>query len=199
MSKLTHEQQVLVALAKEHAESRRPMKMMIVLAACNARSGIQQDAVLVALSSLKRRGLVVQHADRWEVSADGHMDARQLTTGSPLAKPATKPATKAADPLRSKVKIAVAPPAPAPAPTPAAPEVAGTGAGQPLPEITYPAQVERLGTPLFADLLERCAAMHLVLLAQAREARKAGDPSADRELAWLIETGEQLLQAGGGV
>lgn len=47
------------------------------------------------------------------------------------------------------------------------------------------------------DLLERCAAMHLTLLAQAREAAAAGEPGAESELAWLYETGEQLLAAGG--
>ncbi|QTP60910.1 hypothetical protein HNO53_20655 [Billgrantia antri] len=46
------------------------------------------------------------------------------------------------------------------------------------------------------DLLDRCAAMHLTLLAQARDAYIAGEPDSDRELSWLLETGEQLLEAG---
>lgn len=48
------------------------------------------------------------------------------------------------------------------------------------------------------DLLNRCAAMNATLLAQAEKSHATGDPDAWRDLAWLIETGKQLVAAGGG-
>ncbi|WP_193090842.1 hypothetical protein [Halomonas colorata] len=47
------------------------------------------------------------------------------------------------------------------------------------------------------DLLDRCAAMNATLLAQAEKAHAAGDTDAWRDLAWLIETGKQLVAVGG--
>ncbi|WP_027967302.1 hypothetical protein [Halomonas halocynthiae] len=61
----------------------------------------------------------------------------------------------------------------------------------------YSSTVERIGAPLPDELLNRCAAMNAVLLAQAEKAHSAGDPEAWRDLAWLIETGKQLVAAGG--
>ncbi|MBB3142803.1 hypothetical protein [Halomonas organivorans] len=85
---------------------------------------------------------------------------------------------------------------------PEAPEVAGDGAGQALPAIEYPASVERIhpeeGVTIPPELFNRCAAMHLTLLEQAREDYAQGNQDAGQELRWLIETGEQLLAAGGG-
>ncbi|RUR34495.1 hypothetical protein [Vreelandella nanhaiensis] len=47
------------------------------------------------------------------------------------------------------------------------------------------------------ELLDRCAAMNAALLAQAEKAHAAGDADAWRDLAWLIETGKQLVAVGG--
>lgn len=47
------------------------------------------------------------------------------------------------------------------------------------------------------DLLDRCAAMNATLLAQAEQAHAAGDIDAWRDLAWLMETGRQLVAIGG--
>lgn len=78
--------------------------------------------------------------------------------------------------------------------------ITGDGSSQALPPIDEPS-AERMATggtpPMSQALLERCAAMHLTLLAQAKAARDAGEPGAESELAWLMETGEQLLAAGG--
>lgn len=49
------------------------------------------------------------------------------------------------------------------------------------------------------DLLNRCAAMNVTLLAQAEKAHAAGDAAAWRDLAWLMETGRQLVALGGEV
>lgn len=57
-----------------------------------------------------------------------------------------------------------------------------------------------LGNPLISrDLLDRCAAMNATLLAQAEQAHAAGDTDAWRDLAWLMETGRQLVAIGGEV
>ncbi|MGO3056957.1 MAG: hypothetical protein ACTID3_08505 [Halomonas sp.] len=49
------------------------------------------------------------------------------------------------------------------------------------------------------DLLDRCAAMNAALLAQAEKAHAAGDTDAWRDLAWLMETGRQLVAIGGEI
>ncbi|KAA0014412.1 hypothetical protein F0A17_01820 [Billgrantia pellis] len=279
------ENATLMALAKEHAEARRPVTTLIVMAACNAKTSAQQDKTLVALASLKRQGLVVQHCDRWEVTADGHIAARQLMAQETLPQPgaepipmergfksrkvrdtirpmiggAPKPVTRSVPAPTIKESLSVAP-GPGPSSTacddqwqeeridvigqngptgehypandlneyPSDAEVEqffgwlescplGGGKSQPsdpFAEFTRPfdeadslfkaaqrdAVIHALGEAGLAvlqrDLLDRCAAMHLTLLAQAKAARDAGDPGAGRELAWLLETGEQLVAAG---
>ncbi len=52
-------------------------------------------------------------------------------------------------------------------------------------------------SPVTPELINRCATMHLVLLEQARLAYEQGQEGASQELAWLIETGNQLVAAGG--
>lgn len=263
MTELTYEQKVLIALAKEFAEARRPVRTLIVLAACNAKTGNQQDGVITALVALKRQSLVVQHEDSWSVTADGRKAAQHLDAGMPSSKPATpaepigsgfkqprkvrdtlrpmvggapRPVTRPADPLRDNVRIDVARRAPAPAVkesltvaqadperlctgceasegefhSPECPvvnaftagRISGNGSGQALPPLAGDLPLEATvslhhGYAIPRDLLERCAAMHLTLLAQAKAARDAGEPGAESELAWLMETGEQLLAAGG--
>lgn len=49
------------------------------------------------------------------------------------------------------------------------------------------------------ELLNRCATMNATLLAQAEQAYAAGDTDAWRDLAWLMETGRQLVAIGGEV
>lgn len=61
------------------------------------------------------------------------------------------------------------------------------------------ASIERIGAPLPDDLINRCAAMNAALLAQAESAHAAGDADAWRDLAWLMETGRQLVAVGGEV
>ncbi|MDY7116578.1 hypothetical protein RAN53_09465 [Halomonas sp. SSL-5] len=47
------------------------------------------------------------------------------------------------------------------------------------------------------ELLHRCAAMHSALFVEVKAAYDRGEAGAAEELAWLVETGEQLLAAGG--
>ncbi|MCE8042458.1 hypothetical protein HOP60_09860 [Halomonas daqingensis] len=245
------EQKVLIALAKEFAEARRPVRTLIVLAACNAKTGNQQDGVITALVALKREGLVAQVLDSWSVTADGQWLAKRLDSGSSASKPDVpaepiesgfKQPRKLRDTLRPMVGGAPrpvtrpieqtpAPKAPATVKTeqsPAQPachgceanegefhspecpvvnaftagRITGEGSGHALPPLAGDLPLEATvslhhGHAIPKDLLERCAAMHLTLLAQAREAAAAGEPGAESELAWLYETGEQLLAAGG--
>lgn len=202
--------QVLVALATEHAESRRPVATLIVMAACNAATAAQQDRTLVALASLKRQGLVAQHFDRWEVSPAGHGAARQLVAQQPAPAPTVEPVPmesgfkprRGRDTLRQTVGGAARPVTrPEPAPTVKESLLVAADHGPAGEHCGLPAEAPNH----FADasnmapaLLDRCAAMHLALLAQVRAAYEAGDSNADLELAWLLETGEQLLAAGGG-
>jgi len=58
-------------------------------------------------------------------------------------------------------------------------------------------RLERLGPPISLELLNRCAAMHLALLPEVQGAYERGEEGAAAELAWMIETGRQLLAAGG--
>lgn len=268
MTELTYEHKVLIALAKEFAEARRPVRTLIVLAACNAKTGNQQDGVISALVHLKRKGLVAQLLDSWSVTTDGRKAAHHLSARAPSSKPsapepppcrtemdsgfkrarkvrdtlrpmvggAPRPVTRPADPLRENVRIDAAQRAPAPAVkesltvaqadperlctgceasegefhSPECPvvnaftagRISGNGSGQALPPLAGDLPLEATVSPhhghaIPRDLLERCAAMHLTLLAQAREAAAAGEPGAESELAWLMETGEQLLAAGG--
>ncbi|NIC05241.1 hypothetical protein [Billgrantia bachuensis] len=251
MTDRTLEQKVLIALAKEFAEARRPVRTMIVLAACNAKTGNQQDGVITALVALKRQSLVVQHEDSWSVTADGRKAAQHLAAGLPPSNSASpaqpieagfKQPRKLRDTLRPmvggaprpvtrQVEQTPAPKAPATVKTeqsPAQPachgceanegefhspecpvvnaftagRITGEGSGQALPPLAGDLPLEATvslhhGHAIPKDLLERCAAMHLTLLAQAREAAAAGEPGAESELAWLYETGEQLLAAGG--
>lgn len=78
-------------------------------------------------------------------------------------------------------------------------EITGAGAGEALPEAAeYPATVERVGQPVTEDLIERCAVLVRRELAQATTRWDAGDHTVRDELAWLLETARQLMQAGAG-
>lgn len=251
MSLTKNEQHALLALVEEHDESPRPVSTLIVMAACNARAGHQQDAMLVALASLKRQELVDMRGDAWWPTWDGRRAARMIKTGTVPAAPAPEPLAEAPpvrprsrDTLRPRQTVAPkpmtrpAPTSPVASPAPEEPasgcrtplsagpreacggcgshagqhhdpecpaanaftagRIRGNGAGEALPPIEYPATVERLAPePLAPDLVNRCAAMQLALLADARQRYDQGDHEAAGEIRWLLETGEQLLAAGG--
>lgn len=211
MKSLTYQNQVLVALAQEHEDARRPVAMMIVMAAVNASTSAQQEKVLLALASLKRQGYVGQQLDRWEVTADGRRVARQMMAGKakPAAAVATEPMESGFKPRRPRdtLRQAVGG-APRPITRPkAVPTQPAVNDSLTTDEPAVPAasegavrdhfaDVRNMVPPLPGELLERCAAMHLTLLAQSREALDADRPGAEQELAWLLETGKQLLAAG---
>ncbi|CAM3308343.1 hypothetical protein [Halomonas lysinitropha] len=220
-----NEQRALLALVEEHDENPRLISTLIVMAACNARAGHQQDAMLVALASLKRQGLVDMKGDAWWPTRDGFRAARMIKTGTVPAAPAPE-SLEEAPPVRPKSRDTLrtrqgAAPKPVTRPDPAAPAfddpdspeepaadchtplaadlaIEGDGSGQALPPVEYPATVERIGPgPLAPDLVNRCAAMQMALLADARRRYEQGDVDAAGEIRWLQETGQQLLEAGG--
>lgn len=169
----TKELSILAAVAQQCVETRRPISSLIVMAACNARTGIEQDKVLVHLASLKRQGYVTQEGERWEVTPEGHQAARQH-----IAQAAT--------------------PSQEPEPIPAKPPVRPKSRDTLRPrQHTAPKPITRLGPPISAELLNRCAAMHLALLPEVQAACDRGEEGAAAELAWMIETGRLLLKAGG--
>ncbi|MCK2183531.1 hypothetical protein [Halomonas getboli] len=53
------------------------------------------------------------------------------------------------------------------------------------------------GITLSLELFQRCVAMHRTLLAQAGDGYAQGEQDAGQELQWLMETGRQLVAAGG--
>ncbi|SDO29109.1 hypothetical protein SAMN04487957_10567 [Halomonas shengliensis] len=212
MSVKTKELSILAAVAQQCAETRRPISSLIVMAACNARTGIEQDKVLVHLASLKRQGYVTQSGERWEVTPEGHQAARQAMTQAAMPSRAPEPIPEK-PPVRPKSRDTLRPrqlTAPRPVTRPesapsnhlrgATKKVEGDGTGEALPPIEYPGTIERLALPIPHDLLHRCAAMNMTLMADARQRYEASRcPEALSEINWLAETGRLLLKAGGEV
>ena len=242
MSLKTKELSILAAVAQQCAEARRPISSLIVMAACNARTGIEQDKVLVHLASLKRQGYVTQEGERWEVTPEGHKAARQAMTEAatpsrdpepiqekPPVRPksrdtlrprqltAPRPVTRS-EPAAVKESFTAATPAPAsPGPSSTAcddqeladPWTEGSEMGvthicpdtrRVIPSPRYAAKEEGLALPMPRDLLQRCAAMTMTLMADAqRRYEELGCPEALSEINWLAKTGRLLLKAGGEV
>jgi len=231
----TKELSILSALAQQCAETRRPISSLIVMAACNARTGIEQDKVLVHLASLKRQGYVTQEGERWEVTPEGHQAARQHITqaATPSQEPepipekppvrpksrdtlrprqltAPRPVTRPepADHLRDATKKVAEPSFDDPdSPAQGDPWTEGSEMGvthicpdtrRVIPSPRYAAREEGLALPMPRDLLHRCAAMNMTLMADAQRRYEAERcPEALSEIRWLAETGRLLLKAGG--
>lgn len=161
------ERKVLALVRDQHTETQRGARGGIVFAGMGAKAKDRKQRVLDALESLKKAGLLISGPYGWVPSQD--------------AAAALDDADGAEEEERTDSMLAA---------------IQGDGAGATLPPVTAPA-VEQIGEPVTDELLNRCAAMHRALLAQAEEAYAAGDPDAWRELRWLMETGSQLLAAGG--
>lgn len=190
LSKL--EREVLEALADQYAETRRGTRTEIVKAACNARNGKSRARVVDALVAMQRRGLVIGGPMGWVPTAEAvaSLEGQLAEDGEPTA--VTCPACSVHegeyhDPECPAVNAFTAG------------RIQGDGTGQALPAIEYPGSVERLSPdPLPLDLLHRCAAMQMTLMADARHRYEAtGCPEALSEIHWLAETACALLEAGG--
>lgn len=74
----------------------------------------------------------------------------------------------------------------------------GDGTGEALPEAAeYPATVERIGEPVSPELLERCAALISMQLRKSYQQWQGGDAQAVNDIAWLRETAQMIVDAGG--
>lgn len=198
------ERDVLEVICEEHRQTHRGAKAMIVHVGMNAKTGGQKAHISQALHALYRLGLVAHRDDAWLPTLEGKaaLDVSASDwpswTGFDTAKPgADEKAPNSCDECGAVL-----------CPMDAkqygeicnncfkdleeAPISALAGA---LPE--FNATVERTADPLPDDLLNRCAAMNSTLLALAEQAAADGYKEAWSDLAWLIETGKQLVAAGG--
>lgn len=241
------QRQALEAVVSEHAESRRPVKLLIVQAYCGAKNADAQDRVAEAVGHLRHLGLVKLVSRGIEPTAQGvelygHTPATQAPpkATTPRANPVEsgfkkRAAQRAAEGLKTcrNCRVQFRRPDEAPIPhdrcercheeieaaavTPLNRRVKtcqAAGCDRPALEVPnaslcgecrghmkWPAGQNPLaprGLAVSPDLLDRCAAMQMTLLEQAYQAYQQGDEAAGRELAWLLETGEQLVAAGGG-
>ena len=186
------ERQVLEVICEEHRQTHRGAKAMIVHVGMNAQNSEQKARIVDVLHALQKRGLLVAGTDTWlptltgkaalsEVSSEtkqGESPNRCDECGAVLCFMDAKQYGKICNKCFKDLEEA-----PIPVSSGALPEFNGT--------------VERIGVPLPDDLLNRCAAMTATLLAQAEQAYAGGELEAWRDLHWLMETGKQLVAAGG--
>lgn len=225
MSLTKNEQKALLALVGEYQENPRPISTLIVMAACNASAGHQQDAMLVALSSLKRQGLVEMRGDAWWPTWDGRGEVLLIEMNTRQGIPEPEPLAEA-PPVRPKSRDALRPrqltaprPVTRPEPSPdfvcqecgALPgqrhhswctahrhEFSATSADHFRDAKKMISSAQEEVAPMPGDLLHRCAAMSMALMADARQRYETTHcPEALSEISWLAETGRLLLQAGG--
>lgn len=185
------EREVLEVIHEEHRQTRRGAKALIVHVGMNAKTGEQKARVTDVLHALKKRGLVMLMDGTWWIpSREGEAalgDVEATPEGAPTRLGLT---CSECDSSLTSEELEYLEGNCSACETRAfngvvVPEFSGT--------------VERIGAPLPDDLLNRCAAMNATLLAQAEKAHAAGDADAWRDLAWLMETGKQLVAVGGEV
>nr|WP_300312806.1 DUF6378 domain-containing protein [Halomonas sp.] len=99
MSLTTSEMKSLKALVHEHSQSRHPVKLMIVQAACNVRSESAREGVATDLGRLKAKGYVVRVVgNRWVPTPSGKQAVGYPTFDTKVATP-NEPSTKQAEKL----------------------------------------------------------------------------------------------------
>lgn len=169
MSRLSAlEFQVLEALVEQYAETRNGTQTALVKAACNARTGVRRAQVADALLAMQKRGLVIGGPRGW-VPTD---EARAALAGADDHDEPTATIRES----RS---------------------VEGDSTGEALPAVEYPATVERVGQPVTGELLERCTALVQRQLKKSTRMREGGDAAAVADIAWLRETAQMIVDAGG--
>lgn len=184
------QRQALEAVVSENAESRRAVKLLIVQAYCGAKDADAQDRVAEAVGHLCALGLVRIVARGLEPTPEGIHHCRPAPAAPAAPAAPGVPATRHTKPCQA-----------AGCNRPALEVPNASLCGECRDAMRWP---EGLRRPVPGDLtvspalLDRCAAMNLSLLEQARTAYDQGDQAAGQELRWLIETGEQLVAAGGG-
>ena len=182
------ERQVLALICDEHRQTRRGAKTFIVLMGMSVKDTKQKARIVDVLAALKKRGMLVFGDEAWLPTREGE---RALGEEVPIAAPKVEEQPKHCDECKAVL-------------TPDEVEflegscsACETKAFQEAEAQEFSATVERIGTALPDDLLNRCAAMNATLLAQALQAHEAGEPEAWRDLHWLMETAQQLVALGG--
>ena len=176
------EREVLEVICEEHRQTHRGAKALIVHVGMNAKTGEQKARIVDVLHALQKRGLLVAGADTWLPTTEG----KAALAGAP-AKAKQDEAPKrcgGCDEVLTACELTLL-------------EdiclICETKAVLDDGEQKLGGTVEHPADPLPDDLLNRFAVMNATLLAQAEQAYVAGDPDAWRDLAWLIETGKQLV------
>ncbi|MEH6641417.1 hypothetical protein [Vreelandella glaciei] len=162
------ERDVLEVICEEHRQTHRGAKSMIVHVGMNAKTGEQKARIVEVLHALEKRGLLVARESTWLPTLSGK---------GALAEGAVD-ANQDEAPTAVETTAQPAPPSP-------------------LPFEVWAASIERSGAPLPDDLLNRCAVMNSTLLALAEQAAADGYYEAWRDMAWLIDTGKQLVALRG--
>jgi len=106
------QQRVLAALCHEHADSRKPVRTQMLCIACNAASAEKMEGVMLALTALKRAGLVERReGGSWLPTREGRAQAASAPPAAPKpaspapARVAAAPATPLAPPRREPAGI----------------------------------------------------------------------------------------------
>ncbi len=191
------EREALEAVLEEHRQTRRPVSPGMIAIACNVRAASERDVLNQAMERLSAKGLVAKMAGGWVPLPDARAGLAQPAPSPVDPKPAPEPmegAFKQRRALRDKTANQVDETAQQASAKRQAAFQEWKRENTPAPDET---KHEPAPPAIPAELLDRCAAMHLTLLEQAREEYAKGNERAGRELAWLIETGEQLVAAGG--
>lgn len=175
------ERQVLTLVCDEHRQTRRGAKALIVHVGMNAKTGQQKARIVDVLHALKKCGLLVASADSWVPTSEGEA---ALCDEAPVMPPVCDECKAVLTPDELEFLESSC-------------SACETKAFHVAEFQEFSGTVERIGAPLPDDLLNRCAAMNAALLAQAKQAHEQGEPEAWRAMAWLIETGKQLIAAGG--
>lgn len=162
-----YEREALAVIRDEHRQTRRPVTERIIRIGCNAMSQADARAVGRALSRLRDKGLVGMASGGWLPTVHGMTADLEAVEQSREAKPEPAPEGVDVDPASGPDTTAIA------------------------------TIVRQQSTTLPAELVNRCAAMHQALWAQAHAAYQRGEAGAAGDLLWLAETGKQLLAAGG--
>lgn len=184
------EREVLEVIHEEHRQTRRGAKALIVHVGMNAKTGEQKARVTDVLHALQKRGLVMlMDGTAWIPSREG-----EAALGDVEATPVDTPTycSECNSALTSEDLSLLDRREFKPEEIKAAQEAAASKWADDMTRLI-------MGTDRISDdLLNRCAAMNATLLAQAEKAHAAGDADAWRDLAWLMETGRQLVAVGGG-
>ncbi|MEL7893481.1 hypothetical protein [Vreelandella neptunia] len=200
---------VLEVICEEHRQTHRGAKAMIVHVGMNAKTSGQKARISQVLHALYRLGLVAHRDDAWLPTLEGKaaLDSTASELPSWVGFDTAKPGTDVSGHFEFDSKRVEQPITPIklsnedlllvdrrefnPEEIKAAQEAAATKWADDMTRLI-------MGTDRISDdLLNRCAVMNSTLLALAEQAAADGYDEAWRDMAWLIDTGKQLIALRG--